>query len=68
MTLSLLFINNKSSSSIRPYLSHYAHTPNRLAAGEQTIIVMSSRVAQKSYGNEKRYVIVSNLFLILPVS
>lgn len=41
---------------IRPYLSQYAHAPNRLAVGEQTVIVMSSRVAQKSYGNEKRYV------------
>lgn len=28
---------------------------NRLAFGERTVIVMSSRVAQKSYGTEKRF-------------
>jgi len=56
MTLNLLLLTSIPPSSIRPYLSHYAHAPNRLAAGEQTVIVMSSRVAQKSYGNEKRYV------------
>ncbi|KAI1790416.1 hypothetical protein LXA43DRAFT_1148875 [Ganoderma leucocontextum] len=31
------------------------HTPNRLAFGERTVIVMSSKVAQKSYGTEKRF-------------
>jgi hypothetical protein len=41
---------------IRPYLDQYIRTPNRLAFGERTVIVMSSKVAQKSYGTEKRYV------------
>ncbi|KAJ3502285.1 hypothetical protein NMY22_g18635 [Coprinellus aureogranulatus] len=40
---------------IRPYLDQYVRTPNRLAFGERTIIVMSSKVAQKSYGTEKRF-------------
>ena len=40
----------------RRYLDQYARTPNRLAFGERSIIVMSSKVAQKSYGNEKRLV------------
>lgn len=40
----------------RPYLDQYIRTPNRLAFGERTVIVMSSKVAQKSYGTEKRYV------------
>lgn len=39
-----------------PYLDQYVRTPNRLAFGERTVIVMSSKVAQKSYGTEKRYV------------
>ncbi|KAJ7178391.1 jkappa-recombination signal binding protein [Mycena crocata] len=42
-------------SFIRPYLEQYVRTPNRLAFGERTVIVMSSKVAQKSYGTEKRF-------------
>ncbi|KAH9892534.1 hypothetical protein C8Q73DRAFT_61671 [Cubamyces lactineus] len=40
---------------IRPYLDQYVRTSNRLAFGERTVIVMSSKVAQKSYGTEKRF-------------
>jgi recombining binding protein (suppressor of hairless) len=40
---------------MRPILQHYVRAQNRLAFGERTIIVMSSKVAQKSYGTEKRY-------------
>jgi len=40
----------------RPYLDQYTRAPNRLAFGERSIIVMSSKVAQKRYGNEKRLV------------
>jgi hypothetical protein len=40
---------------IRPYIEQYVRTPNRLALGERTVIVMSSKVAQKSYGTEKRF-------------
>lgn len=40
---------------IRPYLDQYVRTQNRLAFGERTVIVMSSKVAQKSYGTEKRF-------------
>ena len=42
----------------RPYIDQYIRTPNRLAFGERTVIVMSSKVAQKSYGTEKRYVFI----------
>lgn len=48
----MLILNGPS----RPYLDQYIRTPNRLAFGERTVIVMSSKVAQKSYGTEKRYV------------
>ena len=40
----------------RPYLDQYVRASNRLAFGERTVIVMSSKVAQKSYGTEKRCV------------
>lgn len=36
-------------------LSSYIHSPNRLAAGERKITVMSPKVGQKSYGTEKRF-------------
>ncbi|PAV18769.1 LAG1-DNAbind-domain-containing [Pyrrhoderma noxium] len=42
-------------SFIRPYLDQYIRCTNRLAFGERTVIVMSSKVAQKSYGTEKRF-------------
>ncbi|KAG8950977.1 hypothetical protein FRC03_012676 [Tulasnella sp. 419] len=42
-------------SFIRPYLERYINSPNRSAAGECSVIVMSSKVAQKSYGTEKRF-------------
>ncbi|KAH7911980.1 LAG1-DNAbind-domain-containing protein [Hygrophoropsis aurantiaca] len=47
--------SNDLQTFIRPYLDQYVRTPNRLAFGERTVIVMSSRVAQKSYGTEKRF-------------
>ncbi|KAH9978931.1 LAG1-DNAbind-domain-containing protein [Lactifluus volemus] len=40
---------------IRPYIDQYVRSANRLAFGERTVIVMSSKVAQKSYGTEKRF-------------
>lgn len=33
------------------------NSPNRIGHGERAVIVMSSKVAQKSYGTEKRSVI-----------
>ncbi|KAJ7859712.1 hypothetical protein B0H13DRAFT_2356006 [Mycena leptocephala] len=44
-----------SSTDLHTYIRHYIRTPNRLAFGERTVIVMSSKVAQKSYGTEKRF-------------
>lgn len=41
----------KSKSAIQCYLT--AEDP--IKAGEQTIIIMTSKVAQKSYGTERRY-------------
>lgn len=47
--------SNDLQTFIRPFLDQYVRTQNRLAFGERTIIVMSSKVAQKSYGTEKRF-------------
>jgi recombining binding protein (suppressor of hairless) len=38
-----------------PFLDQFVRANNRLAFGERTVIVMSSKVAQKSYGTEKRF-------------
>ncbi|KIO25904.1 hypothetical protein M407DRAFT_243913 [Tulasnella calospora MUT 4182] len=46
---------NDLQSFIRPYLERYINSSNRAAAGECSVIVMSSKVAQKSYGTEKRF-------------
>ncbi|KAF8070604.1 hypothetical protein FPV67DRAFT_1561369 [Lyophyllum atratum] len=52
---SIMGASNDLQTFIRPYLDQYVRTPNRLAFGERTVIVMSSKVAQKSYGTEKRF-------------
>ncbi|KAG6831673.1 hypothetical protein H0H92_008316 [Tricholoma furcatifolium] len=52
---SIMGSSNDLQTFIRPYLDQYVRTPNRLAFGERTVIVMSSKVAQKSYGTEKRF-------------
>jgi len=52
---SIMGASNDLQTFIRPYLDQYIRTPNRLAFGERTVIVMSSKVAQKSYGTEKRF-------------
>jgi hypothetical protein len=38
----------------RPVLQQYIETRNRIGFGERTVIVMASKVAQKSYGQERR--------------
>ncbi|KAF8919824.1 hypothetical protein CPB85DRAFT_1275493 [Mucidula mucida] len=48
-------MSNDLQTFMRPYLESYVNAPNRLGFGERTVIVMSSRVAQKSYGTEKRF-------------
>ncbi|KAG9220690.1 hypothetical protein CCMSSC00406_0003789 [Pleurotus cornucopiae] len=52
---SVMGASNDLQTFIRPFLDQYVRTPNRLAFGERTVIVMSSKVAQKSYGTEKRF-------------
>ncbi|KAK1233172.1 hypothetical protein PQX77_003707 [Marasmius sp. AFHP31] len=52
---SIMGTSSDLQTFIRPFLDQYVRTPNRLAFGERTVIVMSSKVAQKSYGTEKRF-------------
>jgi hypothetical protein len=47
--------SNDLQTFIRPFLDQFVRANNRLAFGERTVIVMSSKVAQKSYGTEKRF-------------
>lgn len=45
----------KLKSAIQSYL----RADNPIEAGERTVIIMTSKVAQKSYGTEKRYYIIN---------
>jgi LAG1, DNA binding len=49
----------------RPILQRYLETRNRIGFGERTVIVMASKVAQKSYGQERRYVNAFHFGLLL---
>lgn len=39
---------------MKPAIQAYLHADNPIEAGERTVIIMTSKVAQKSYGTEKR--------------
>lgn len=45
---------NDCSPFIGSIVREYLQTPSRLGMGERTVLIMTSRVAQKSYGTEKR--------------
>lgn len=40
---------------MKPAIQAYLHADDPIEAGERTVIIMTSKVAQKSYGTEKRY-------------
>ncbi|ORX62561.1 LAG1-DNAbind-domain-containing protein [Hesseltinella vesiculosa] len=44
-----------TAAKIRPVIQRYLHANDPMAMGEKTVIIMSSKVAQKSYGTEKRF-------------
>lgn len=48
----------------RPHITKYVNEPNRLLLGERTVLVMSPKVGQKSYGNEKRFVSVVRIRVV----
>ena len=43
------------SPFIDEVLANYLATPSRLGLGERSVLIMTSKVAQKSYGAEKRF-------------
>lgn len=43
-----------NANKMKPAIQAYLHAHNPIEAGERTVIIMTSKVAQKSYGTEKR--------------
>jgi hypothetical protein len=41
-------------TDMRSAIGHFLSSPSSLAAGEYTVMLLTSKVAQKSYGTEKR--------------
>jgi hypothetical protein len=43
------------AAKMKPAIQAYLRTSDPVTAGERTVIIMTSKVAQKSYGTERRY-------------
>ncbi|KAI9321311.1 hypothetical protein BX666DRAFT_1900773 [Dichotomocladium elegans] len=43
------------ASWLRPLLQNYLLSPDPTAMGEKTVVILTGKVAQKSYGTEKRF-------------
>ena len=48
-------LHQMDSANLAENVRNYLCTPNRINHGERTIMIMTPRVAQKSYGTEKRF-------------
>jgi hypothetical protein len=46
---------NTAVNIMRPIIQQYLNSSNPAALGEKTVMVLTSKVAQKSYGTEKRF-------------
>ncbi|ORZ16422.1 hypothetical protein BCR42DRAFT_415007 [Absidia repens] len=55
VTAARIIQQQESSAKLRPIIQRYLQSTNPTALGEKTVIIMSSKVAQKSYGTEKRF-------------
>ncbi|CAO3637500.1 unnamed protein product [Cunninghamella blakesleeana] len=44
-----------TAAKLRPIIQQYLQSKSPIALGEKIVIIMSSKVAQKSYGTEKRF-------------
>ncbi|GET00823.1 LAG1-DNAbind-domain-containing protein [Rhizophagus clarus] len=56
---------NTTVNIMRPIIQQYLNSSNPAALGEKTVMVLTSKVAQKSYGTEKRFLCPPPTTLIL---
>ncbi|CAG8474962.1 11623_t:CDS:2 [Ambispora leptoticha] len=54
-----------SVEMMKPIIQQYLSSPNPASLGEKTVMVLTSKVAQKSYGTEKRFLCPPPTTLIL---
>ncbi|CAG8524542.1 15325_t:CDS:2 [Funneliformis caledonium] len=54
-----------AANVMRPVIQQYLNSSNPAALGEKTVMVLTSKVAQKSYGTEKRFLCPPPTTLIL---
>lgn len=50
---------------IKDVIGNYLSTPSRLGLGERSVLIMTSKVAQKSYGAEKRFLCPPPMVLLV---
>ncbi|KAI8583097.1 hypothetical protein K450DRAFT_224205 [Umbelopsis ramanniana AG] len=53
--VSARLLQSANVALLRPLIRHYLQSPNPAASGERTVVILTSKVAQKSYGTEKRF-------------
>ncbi|KAG0189616.1 hypothetical protein DFQ28_003155 [Apophysomyces sp. BC1034] len=55
MVTARLMQNAVNAAKMRPLIQSYLQSSDPMALGERTVVILTSKVAQKSYGTEKRF-------------